>query len=58
LCIAGGFSYSVSKSQPLIASTPIVAGVAVGVAIYGALDYFFDVGNKVDAAVGRKSGIW
>jgi RHS repeat-associated protein len=41
-----------------VAAAPVVAVVAVGVAIYGALDYFFDIGDKVDAAVGRKSGIW
>jgi hypothetical protein len=41
-----------------IAAAPVVAVVAVGVAIYGALDYFFDIGDKVDAAVGRKSGVW
>jgi RHS repeat-associated protein len=41
-----------------VAAAPVVAVVAVGAAIYGALDYFFDIGDKVDKSVGRKSGIW
>jgi hypothetical protein len=41
-----------------VAAAPVVAAVAVGVAVYGALDYFFDIGDKADAKIGRKSGIW
>jgi hypothetical protein len=41
-----------------VAAAPIVAVVAIGGAIYGALDYFFNIGDKVDAAIGRESGIW
>ena len=40
-----------------VAVAPDVAAVAVGVAIYGELEYFFDIGDKVDKAIGKKSGI-
>jgi len=32
--------------------------VLTGLAIYGILDYAFDISGSIDAAVGRKSGIW
>lgn len=32
-----------------VAAAPVVAAVAIGIAIYGVLDYFFDIGDKVDA---------
>jgi len=41
-----------------IAAAPVVAAVAVGAAIYGALDYFFDIGEKVDATIGRNGRTW
>jgi RHS repeat-associated protein len=41
-----------------VAAAPIVAAVAVGVAIYGALDYFFDIGDKADATIGRNGSLW
>ena len=39
------------------AAAPVVAVVAVGTAIYGALDYAFDIGDKVDALIGRNSRV-
>jgi hypothetical protein len=41
-----------------VAGAPVVAAVAIGCAIYGVLDYYFDVGDKVDAAIGRKGSLW
>ena len=41
-----------------IAAAPVVAAVAVGAAIYGALDYFFDIGEKVDVTIGRNGSAW
>jgi len=42
------------------AAATIFAAPAVltGIAIYGVADYFFDFGEKIDNAVGRKSEIW
>lgn len=41
-----------------VAAAPVVAAVAVGVAIYGALDYFFGVGDKIDSTIGREGSLW
>jgi RHS repeat-associated protein len=41
-----------------VAAAPIAVAVAVGVLTYGALDYFFDIGGKVDATVGRNGSLW
>ncbi len=40
----------------LVASfTPIGAGIAI---TYGTLDYFFNIGDKIDATIGRDSNFW
>jgi len=43
-----------------VAAAPVVAAVAVGTVIYGAIDYVFDVGDKIDSLIGRESrfGKW
>jgi hypothetical protein len=38
-----------------ISFTPVGAVIAIS---YGTADYFFDINDKIDAAIGRDSNIW
>lgn len=42
----------------VIAAGPGAPIVLAGIAVYGIIDYFFDIGKGLDQAIGRDSGLW
>ena len=39
-------------------SAPVAAAVGTGIAIYGIVDFVFDVSDKLDVSIGRGTGLW